>query len=95
MPDPRAAAARYGIAIELADLGDWGAVTLVAEYDPAGPVIRLNERALDRSSADLAIAHELYHHREAIGEVPRLATRVEREAAAETFARAFVRTGAG
>jgi hypothetical protein len=86
-------AARYGVRIELAGLGDWGSATLVAEYDPAGPVIRVNEGALPHGSSGLvrehierAIAHELYHHREAIGEVPRLATRAERERAAEAFA---------
>ncbi len=96
MPDVRALAARYGVRIELADLGGWGSATLVAEYDPAGPVIRVNEQALPHGSSCLvrehlerAIAHELYHHREAIGEVPRLGTRAERERAADAFAAAL------
>ena len=46
MGDPRTLAREAGVAIELADLGDWGTATLVAEYDPAGPVIRINARAL-------------------------------------------------
>ncbi len=96
MPDVRGLAARYGVRIEPAQLGDWGSATLVAEYDPAdaaGPVIRVNEAALPTGSSCLvrehlerAIAHELYHHREAIGEVPRLPTRAERERAADAFA---------
>ena len=49
MPDVRAIAAAYGVRVEVADLGDWASVTLVAEYDPDGPVIRLNERALPMS----------------------------------------------
>jgi hypothetical protein len=93
VPDVRGLAARYGVRVELADLGDWSSATLVAEYDPDGPVIRINERALPHGSSclvrehlDRAIAHELYHHREAIGEVPRLASRAERERAADAFA---------
>lgn len=93
MPDVRGLAARYGVRVELAELGDWGSATLVAEYDPAGPVIRVNAGALPHGSSCLvrehierAVAHELYHHREAIGEVPRLPTRAERERAAEAFA---------
>ena len=46
MPDPRTAARAYGVAIELADLGDWGDAALVSEYDPDGPVIRINTRAI-------------------------------------------------
>jgi hypothetical protein len=97
MVDVRSLAASYGVAIELADLGAWGTTTLVAEYDPQGPVIRINERCVPTGSSciarehiDRAIAHELYHHREAIGEVPRLATRAERERAADAFAARLV-----
>jgi hypothetical protein len=93
MPDPRALAAAYGVRVEVADLGDWDTATLTAEYDPDGPVIRINERALPagssctvRDAIDRAIAHELYHHREALGEVPRIADRTTREAAADAFA---------
>jgi hypothetical protein len=89
MPDPRTRARDYGIAIELADLGDWGAATLVSEYDPDGPVIRINARAIPAGSScevrehvDRAVAHELYHHREALGEVPRPGGREARERAA-------------
>jgi hypothetical protein len=87
--DPRAAARAYGITIELADLGDWGSATLVSEYDPDGPVIRVNARAIPAGSScavrehiDRAVAHELYHHREAIGEIARVSEREERERAA-------------
>lgn len=92
----RGIAAAYGVRVELADLGAWGSARLIAEYDPEapdGPAIRVNERALPQGSScavreaiDRAIAHELYHHREAIGEVPRLPDRVAREAAADAFA---------
>lgn len=89
MSDPRTRAREYGVAIELADLGIWGASELISEYDPHGPVIRINTRALPQTSScavrehiDRAIAHELYHHREAIGDVPRLRDRAARERAA-------------
>jgi hypothetical protein len=98
MPDVRALAAAYGVRVEVADLGDWGAARLVSEYDPAGPVIRLNERELPHGSScavrdaiDLAVAHELYHHREAIGEIPRIAERAAREAAADAYAEQLAR----
>ena len=87
MADVRALAAAYGLRIERADLGDWGSVQLIAEYDPAGPTIRIDERAV--RDVDRAIAHELYHHREAIGEVPRIADRRAREAAADAYADAL------
>lgn len=90
MTDVRAAARTAGIAIELADLGDWGATTLVAEYDPAGPLVRVNVRALPaselRAHVDRAVAHELYHHAEAVGAVARLPTRRAREGAAAAMA---------
>ena len=101
MPDVRGIAAAYGVRVELADLGDWGTAKLLAEYDPDGAVIRINERTLPRAlrqaqgdnesddvrgAIDRAIAHELYHHREAIGEVARLADRAARERDADAFA---------
>jgi hypothetical protein len=89
VPDPRTVARERGVAIELADLGDWGDATLVSEYDPEGPVIRINTRALPAGSScavrehiDAAIAHELYHHGEASGEIERLRTREARERSA-------------
>lgn len=104
MPDIRTLAADAGVSIELSDLGDWGAATLVSEYEPGGPRIAINERAIDRyrtacggssscdvrSFIDFAIAHELYHHREATGQIAKLASHAEREAAADAFARAHV-----
>jgi hypothetical protein len=90
MSDVRALAAAYGVTLECVDLGDWGAATLVAEYDP-----RVNARVFDRPNAGVAngalehaIAHELYHHREAIGEIARLPERRARERAADAFAEA-------
>jgi len=58
--------------IEIADLGAWGAATLVSEYDPEGDAIRVNARAVARvrralgdaaaeSFVALAIAHERFH----------------------------------
>ena len=95
----RGIAAAYGVRVELAELGDWGTTNLVAEYDPDGPVIRVNEAALPRGSScdvrdaiDRAIAHELYHHREAIGEIPRIAERSARERAADAFAETLTGT---
>jgi hypothetical protein len=85
VPDARALAVAYGVRVEIADLGDWASVTLVAEYDPDGPVIRVSDRT-PQGAVDRAIAHELYHHREAIGEVPRLRDRTARERAADAFA---------
>ena len=94
MSDVRALAAAYGVRVELVPLGDWGSVRLLAEYDPGGPTIRVNVRTLPpasrpdarRDAVDRAIAHELYHHREAIGEVERIVARAAREAAADAFA---------
>jgi len=89
VPDPRTIAREHGIAIELADLGSWGDATLVSEYDPDGPVIRINTQAIPHGSScdvrehiDRAVAHELYHHREATGEIARLPDREAREHAA-------------
>jgi predicted transcriptional regulator len=79
----------YGVAVEFADLGAWGAVELRSEYDPHGPVIRINTRVTMREGLPaLCIYHELYHHREAIGDVQRQGSRRAREAAADAFARA-------
>ena len=93
MPDPRYDARAYGVPIEIADLGDWGSASLVSEYDPDGPLIRINVRAIPTGSScvvrehiDRAIAHELYHHREAIGEIVRRANSAEREGAARAAA---------
>jgi hypothetical protein len=90
--DPRTAAREQGIAIELADLGSWGDATLVSEYDPDGPVIRINTRAIPAGSScdvrehiDRAVAHELYHHGEARGAIGRLAGRKARERAAGEY----------
>ena len=100
MSDVRALAAAYGVPVEVVPLGDWGSVRLIAEYDPDGPTIRVNARTLPsrvrpsavREAIDRAIAHELYHHREAIGEVERIAARASREAAADAFAERTIGT---
>lgn len=89
----------YGIAVVFADLGDWGSsCELLSEYDPHAPRIRVNTRILERlddAARDEFIAHcighELYHHREALGEIARLPHRRDREAAADAFARALSR----
>lgn len=87
----------YGVSVRFADLGDWGRGELRAEYDPAVPEIRLNIRvaaALNPSDLGefvaLAVGHELYHHRERIGEIAVLRDRRAREAAAADFARALL-----
>ncbi len=75
--------------IEFADLGDWGDAELRSEYDPQGPVIRINSRIAGNMTPEeraafvkRAIAHELYHHREHCGEIPVIGDRAAREAAA-------------
>ncbi|HVS46880.1 MAG TPA: hypothetical protein VMS32_09455 [Verrucomicrobiae bacterium] len=87
----------YGVAVEFSDLGKWERDELRSEYDPHGPTIRINARVADALSLDarerfvaLAIGHELYHHRERIGEVARHPDRATREAAADAFARELV-----
>lgn len=86
-------AREYCIAVQFADLGAWGEDELRSEYDPVGPVIRINTRVLDRMTVTerdafvaRAIGHELYHHREYLGEVPRLTSHALRERAADAFA---------
>lgn len=89
-----ARARAYGVGVRFADLGDWGAAELRSEYDPHGPEIRVNARVAERLNPcelgdfiTLAIAHELYHHRERIGEVSPQADRAARERAADAYAR--------
>ena len=88
------AARAYGVAVSFADLGDWGAAELRSEYDPREPAIRINARVARRFSSHalrefvmLAVGHELYHHREAIGEVPAESDPAERERSADRYAR--------
>ena len=58
--------------IEVCDLGTWGAVALVAEYDAECDAIRVNARVVERvrtalgdvaarTFVDCAIAHECFH----------------------------------
>jgi hypothetical protein len=89
-------AERAGARVEIADFGDGGSALLFSEYDARRATIRINERKVRnlRGAAcerfvSLAIAHELYHHFEAIGAVARLRRRDEREAAAGAFARSL------
>jgi hypothetical protein len=60
------------VTIEIVDLGDWGAATLVSEYDPQDDTIRINARAVAivqrclgvaeaRRFTMVAIAHERHH----------------------------------
>lgn len=97
MTNAFAKAREFGVGIRFADLGDWGSDELRSEYDPAIPEIRLNVRVAAALPVDrlgefmaLAIGHELYHHRERIGEVPILGDRGARESAAESFARGLL-----
>ena len=106
MPDdPYRIAFEYGIEIEICDLGEFSGRVLISEYDPDGPRIRINQRALDRAAAlapggpawcdpavvaRCAVAHEIYHHRERIGAVVRHPDRDDRERAADAFAQAML-----
>ena len=90
-------AKHYGVEIEYADLGEWGMDELRSEYDPEGPVIRVNNRVIENLPVAniggfiaFAVAHELYHHREHCGEVARFPDRAARENAADAFARKLV-----
>lgn len=87
-------AREYGVAIEYADLGDWGIDELRSEYDPSGPAIRINSRVIENLAIEemgefitFAIGHELYHHLEACGEIAKISDHREREIAANSFAR--------
>jgi hypothetical protein len=89
-----ATAAQYGIDVEYSDLGDWGVDELRSEYDPGGPVIRVNKRVIEHLPIEeigdfiaFSVGHELYHHREHCGDVEKLASRAARESAANDFAR--------
>ena len=87
----------YGVGIRFAELGDWGRDELRSEYDPNVSEIRLNVRIAEQLTphelgdfVTLAIGHELYHHRERIGEIVVIADRVAREHAANDYARKFL-----
>jgi hypothetical protein len=87
----------YGLRVRFADLGNWGRDELRSEYDPHVPEIRLNVRVAAALSARelgdfvaLAVGHELYHHRERIGEIPVLRDRAARESAASEYARSLL-----
>lgn len=91
-------ASQYGVEIEYADLGDWGVDELRSEYDPAGPVIRINKRVIEHLPPEevgdfiaFSVGHELYHHREHSGEIARLPNRAARETAANDFARQLLK----
>lgn len=93
-------AREYGIQIVFADLGDWGIDELRSEYEPSGPTIRINSRVAEQMTPAelgefviLSVGHELYHHREAIGEIPCLSERKDRELAANEFARKLLEIG--
>lgn len=90
-------ARKYGVRVEYADLGVWGVDELRSEYDPSGPVIRVNQRIIENLPLGeigdfiaLAIAHELYHHREHRGDVARMSDHAARETAANDYARALL-----
>ncbi|HEY1976240.1 MAG TPA: hypothetical protein VGG89_06845 [Candidatus Baltobacteraceae bacterium] len=92
-----ALARTYGVSMCFADLGDWGLDELRSEYDPGVPEIRLNVRIAEQLTPQelgefvtLAIGHELYHHRERIGEIVVIPDRIAREHAANDYARKFL-----
>jgi hypothetical protein len=94
-------AKQYGVEIRYEDLGEWGMDELRSEYDPQGPVIRVNKRIFEHlpiaeigDFIAFAIGHELYHHREHRGEIPRLQDRASRETAANEFARKILTAAA-
>lgn len=96
-----AKARAYGVPIAFADLGAWGDAELRSEYDPREREIRINAgyaQALHPSQlgtfVTLAIGHELYHHRENIGEIPAISDRAERERAATDYALALLHESA-
>lgn len=96
-----AKARAYGVPVSFADLGTWGEGELRSEYDPLACEIRINAgyaQALHPSQlgtfVTLAIGHELYHHREHIGEIPAIADRAERERAATGYALALLHESA-
>jgi hypothetical protein len=87
-------AREYGFKVSFADLGDWGVDELRSEYDPKGPEIRINIRVAEMLAGEefadfvsMCVGHEIYHHREFIGEIPELPSRRDREIAADAFAR--------
>ncbi|HZV77110.1 MAG TPA: hypothetical protein VFF63_05060 [Candidatus Babeliales bacterium] len=101
MSNALARARAYGVGVRFEDLGEWGSAQLRSEYDPAVPEIRLNVRYAARLSAAeldefvaLAVGHELYHHRERIGEIAVLSDRRARESAACEFARSLMECSA-
>lgn len=93
-----ALARQYGVAVSFADLGDWGFDELRSEYDAQHRAIRLNVRVAELLPADelgafvaMTVGHELYHHREAIGEIAVLPDRRARELAANEYAQQLLR----
>ena len=68
----------YGVAVSFADLGDWGTancdrntIRAVRRFASTLRVARRLSGTALREFVALAIAHELYHHREHIGEIAR------------------------
>lgn len=90
----------YGVAVRFVDFGAWSDGELRAEYDPTVPEIRINRRIVESVPAaererfvELAVGHELYHHREQTGEVAKLPAKSERESAADLYAIELLREG--
>lgn len=93
-----AMARSYGISVRFADLGDWGLDELRSEYDASVPEIRLNVRIAEQlppaelgDFVTMAVGHELYHHRERLGEIVVIPDREAREHAANDFARELLK----
>jgi hypothetical protein len=85
-----------GLRVDVCDLGDWAPHALLAEYDRAGRTIRVSARAFGRARSRggaaagraflcAAVAHELYHHAVAEGDLPPPAPRAGCAAPAAAF----------
>jgi hypothetical protein len=92
--DPLADARAEGLRVAVADLGAWGSIKLLSEYDRSARTIRISVAALAsarrRGAADrffrAAVAHELYHHFVAERQLPQARGWMAGECAAERFA---------
>jgi len=89
--DPLRAAAALGLRVVVEEFGA-AARSIAAEYDPRARAIRVSARLLaapgDAGGVLAAcVAHEIYHHLEFLGRVPRAGSAREREARADAYAR--------
>ena len=96
-----ATASAYGVPVRFAELGTWAGAELRSEYDARAREIRINASYAQQlqpselgTFVTLAIGHELYHHREHLGEIPAIADRAQRERAANEYALALLHASA-